>query len=351
MENTGTSPLEVANPSNKTSLETPDLSLEVLNKTQQLIDLGSPSKSPSPSKSRSPTESPKERPSLFRSPSERQSAKIKHSLARSLSLDNKKVTRSKVTDDFEHTELTFGRKPRIKKMVTIKLEEAFKLIPMCTGEDDIYPFINACDMAVNLVEEKCAPTLVKYITTRLSGRALEMIKYKNVTKWAYIKSYLMDAFEDTTTASSLQIQLNSIKMRHGEDVNDYCHRVEKLYYKLCTACTLNKEESEAKIIHETLKEQTLTIFIKGLISPIKIIVKARNPKTLEVAKQLAKTEEIEYNSERDNYMNRNDFSNNRDNYNFTRLNNNNFQRTNNTRNYNTNNHISNFQSDNIYQGG
>ncbi|KAE9528560.1 hypothetical protein AGLY_012135 [Aphis glycines] len=201
MENTGTSPLEVANPSNKTSLETPDLSLEVLNKTQQLIELGSP------------TESPKERPSLFRSPSERQSAKIKHSLARSLSLDNKKVTRSKVTDDFEHTELTFGRKPRVKKMVTIKLEETFKLIPMCTGEDDNYPFINTCDMAVNLVEEKCAPTLVKYITTRLSGRALEMIKYKNVTKWVYIKSYLMDAFEDTTTASSLQTQLNSIKMR------------------------------------------------------------------------------------------------------------------------------------------
>ncbi|KAE9525307.1 hypothetical protein AGLY_014375 [Aphis glycines] len=147
MENTGTSPLEVANPSNKTSLETPDLSLEVLNKTQQLIDLGSPSKSPSP------TENPKERSNLFRSPSERQSAKIKHSLARSLSLDNKKVTRSKVTDDFAHTELTFGRKPRVKKMVTIKLKEAFKLIPMCTGEDDIYPFINACDMAVNLVEE------------------------------------------------------------------------------------------------------------------------------------------------------------------------------------------------------
>ncbi|XP_050065199.1 uncharacterized protein LOC126554140 [Aphis gossypii] len=283
MENTGTSPLEVANPSNKTSLETPDLSLEVLNKTQQLINLGSPSRSPSPSKSPSPIESPKERPSLFRNPSERQSAKIKHSLERSLSLDNKKVTRSKVTDDFEHTELTFGRKPRVKKMVTIKLEEAFKLIPMCTGED-IYPFINACDMAVNLVEEKCAPTLVKYITTRLSGRALEMIKYKNVTKWVYIKSYLSDAFEDTTTASSLQIQLNSIKMRHGEDVNDYCHRVEKLYYKLCNACTLNKEESEAKVIHETLKEQTLNIFIKGLISPIRTIVKARNPKTLEVAK-------------------------------------------------------------------
>ncbi|KAE9525984.1 hypothetical protein AGLY_013926 [Aphis glycines] len=281
---------------------------KVLNKTQQLIDFGGPGKS------LSPTESPKERPNLFRSTSERQSAKIEHSLARSLSLDNKKVTRSKVTNYFEHTELTFGRKPRVKKIFTIKLEEAFKLVPICTGEDDIYPFINACDMAVNLVEEKCAPMLVKYITTRLSGRALEMIKYKNVTKWVYINGYLMEAFEDTPTASrlvigrvlekgvgggalpvftvasaydwfvrrqgivraycvdareELQIQLNSIKMRHGEDVNDYCHTVEKLYYKLCTACTLNKEESEAK---------------------------ARNPKTLEIAKQLAKAEEIEYNS-------------------------------------------------------
>ena len=125
MENTGASPLEVINPSKKTSL---DSSLEVLNKTQQLIDLGNPSKSPSP------IESPSNRPGLFRSPSERQSADIKHNLTRSLSLDQKKVTRSKVTDSFdcfEHTELKFERKPRIKKMVTIKLEEAFKLIPMC----------------------------------------------------------------------------------------------------------------------------------------------------------------------------------------------------------------------------
>ncbi|KAF0722999.1 myb-like protein D [Aphis craccivora] len=155
-------------------------------------------------------------------------------------------------------------------MVTIKLEEAFKFIPLCTGEDDIYPFINACDMAVNLVEEKFAPTLVKYITTRLSGRALEIIKYKNVTKW----SYLTDAFEDTTTATSLQIQLNSIKMCNDEDINDYYN------------------------------------------SPIRRIVKARNHKTLEVAKQLSKAEEVEYKSDRDNnYRYRNDFSNNRDNYN------------------------------------
>ncbi|KAF0750959.1 myb-like protein D [Aphis craccivora] len=195
-------------------------------------------------------------------------------------------------------------------MVTIKLEEAFKLIPLFTLENDIYPFINACDMAVNLVEDKFALTLVKCITTRLCGRASEIIKYKNVTKWINIKN--------TTTSSNLQIRLNSIKYEMiNEDVNDYYHRVEKLYYRLCTAYTINKEEIVAKVIHETLKEQTLVIFIKGLIGPIKTIVKTRNPKTLEVAKQLAKVEEVEFNSDRDNYRYRNDFSNNRDNYNFS----------------------------------
>ncbi|CAI6377551.1 unnamed protein product [Macrosiphum euphorbiae] len=170
------------------------------------------------------------------------------------------VTRSPVTNSFEHQSLGSISKPRTKKMaVTIKLEDAFKLIPICTGIDDIYQFINAYDMAVSLVDTNSAPILVKYIATQLTGRALEMIKYKNVTKWQYIKNYLTDAFEVTTNASSLQLQLNSIRMNHNEDVNDYCHRVEKLYYQLCTVSTLNKEATEARIIHETLREQTLTI--------------------------------------------------------------------------------------------
>jgi len=185
-------------------------------------------------------------------------------------------------------------------MITIRLEDDLKLIPLCTGKDDIYSFVNTCDMAVRLAEDKNAPTLVKYITTRLTERALEMIKYKNVSKWAYIKTYLIDAFEDLTTASSLQIQLNSIRMCQGEDVNEYYHRVEKLYYTLCTVSTLNKVDSEAKVIHETLKEQTLAISIKGLIGLIRTIVKAQCPKTLEIAKQLEKAEEAEFISESEN---------------------------------------------------
>jgi len=40
----------------------------------------------------------------------------------------------------------------ITPAVTIRFKDTFKLIPLCTGEHDIYPFINECHMAINLVE-------------------------------------------------------------------------------------------------------------------------------------------------------------------------------------------------------
>ncbi|CAI6377143.1 unnamed protein product [Macrosiphum euphorbiae] len=89
-------------------------------------------------------------------------------------------------------------------------------------------------------------------------------------------------------------------MNHNEDVNDYCHRVEKLYYQLCTVSTLNKEPAEAKIIHETLRDQTLAVFIKGLVEPIRTIVKSRNAKTLEIAKQIVMSEQVELRLEQEN---------------------------------------------------
>jgi hypothetical protein len=55
------------------------------------------------------------------------------------------------------------------------------------------------------VEKKNVPILIKYITTRLSGRALEAIKYKDTIKLKNIKKYLTDTFKAQHSASALQI--------------------------------------------------------------------------------------------------------------------------------------------------
>lgn len=39
----------------------------------------------------------------------------------------------------------------------------------------------ACDLAVNSVEKIYVPILIQYITTRLSGKVLEIIKYKDLS--------------------------------------------------------------------------------------------------------------------------------------------------------------------------
>lgn len=66
--------------------------------------------------------------------------------------------------------------------VVFKLNEAIRLISHYSGENDIYQFINACDLAVNPIEKINAPLLVCYITTKSSDKKLEIIKYKDSFK-------------------------------------------------------------------------------------------------------------------------------------------------------------------------
>lgn len=145
------------------------------------------------------------------------------------------------------------------------------------------------------------------------SKALEIIKYKDLFKWVDIRKYLKEALELLYSASSLELKINSIKMNHGKSVNSYTDRVKKkLFFKLCLIYTLNKSEAEAKIIREQLKEQTFALYIKELNKPIKVMFNVRNPKTIEKAKSIPNTEELEFNPEEEtqNIFNTNKYYNN-----------------------------------------
>jgi len=109
--------------------------------------------------------------------------------------------------------------------------------------------------------------------------------------------------------------------------------------------TSGKKETECKIIEDQLKEQALALYIKGFIKPIKVMLKARNPTTIEEAKGIAMCEELEFNSEKET----NNLLNDNKRYN------NNSLRTNNTNNnYNNrpnpnNNRFNNYNNKNAYQ--
>ena len=100
-------------------------------------------------------------------------------------------------------------------------------------------------------------------------------------------------------------------MRNWKNVN----RVEKLYYKLCNLNKINKSHNEPKIIYydRYFKRTNFSSLYKKFNRPIKNIVKARNPSTFKQAKQIEKSEEIEFLSEQKVHEKRNknnNFSNN-----------------------------------------
>ncbi|KAL4154263.1 hypothetical protein QTP88_002088 [Uroleucon formosanum] len=176
------------------------------------------------------------------------------------------------------------------------------MIPTCTGERDVHQFIRAYELACSMVDKEDITILTKFINMKLFDRALEVCRYRDVSKWEGIKLILLDAFEPQRTASSLQVALNSVRMRNNEDVSSYAHRVEQLYFNLCIVSTKDKTPEKFIVITEQLKEQTLVLFLKGLIPNLRTIVKSRNPPTLEAAMQLAKEEETELTSDYDAYQ-------------------------------------------------
>jgi hypothetical protein len=63
-----------------------------------------------------------------------------------------------------------------------------------------------------------------------------------------------------------------------------------------------KQKSDIQPICDTFKDLILTAYITGLIKLIKLMVKARNSNTFELAKQIAKNEELEYKTEKEAHI-------------------------------------------------
>ncbi|XP_060857666.1 GATA zinc finger domain-containing protein 14-like [Metopolophium dirhodum] len=176
------------------------------------------------------------------------------------------------------------------------LDKAVSMIPICTGKKDVAEFINTCEIALNDIAEIDKQLLLKIITSKLAGNALEVTKYRTLDSWEAIKSILQGAFEHKISERALSIGLNTARMAEGESVAKFANRIEELYYKLCAASTVGLNKAEETVVKSQTKKQAMIIFMTGLPNHLYIVLKARSPKSLEECIQMALDEEIEYNS-------------------------------------------------------
>ncbi|KAF0723982.1 protein DDB G0276689-like [Aphis craccivora] len=143
----------------------------------------------------------------------------------------------------------------------------------------------------NIVHTKLGPVRRKQRTKMSSVKAT----IEQVTVIIPVCADAKDLCSITGKAlETLQIGLNSVRMKNDEDVLTYTGRVEQLYHNLCNATLASKTPQEARILRQTLKDQAIAIYINGLEMDLQTISRAKNPETLELAMQMARQLEIEF---------------------------------------------------------
>jgi gas vesicle protein len=168
--------------------------------------------------------------------------------------------------------------------------DALRFIPEYDGQPcNLYLFFNKCELSLGRVKTSIKPILLQAIVAKLSSRALDVVKYRDIKEWGELKFMLEESFGNKKIISFLQLQLNSCKQNRDEDVRSYSLRLEELQYKLISA--INKSETDCKTIADSIKSLSLTIFLEGLNESIKNIVKSRKNDSLAETVQNAIEEE------------------------------------------------------------
>ncbi|KAL4125844.1 hypothetical protein QTP88_010084 [Uroleucon formosanum] len=176
---------------------------------------------------------------------------------------------------------------------TIGLEAALKLLPSTfsgINQEDLEVFFEQCEFAIMCANNRAKARLLQGIMIRLTNKARKAIKSQTINNWNVLKETLKKSLEPKRTTTHLYLELYSSKQRPNEDVASYSSRIESLQTLILEQETSGKTLEAATALENSLKAQTIQVFIEGL-GNLKDFIKARNPSTLDKAIKAAREEE------------------------------------------------------------
>lgn len=181
------------------------------------------------------------------------------------------------------------------KMSEIELNVLIKFIGTFDGSrEKLTPFLNNCRNAINLASSHQSDILLKYILSRLEGKAETACAIKEFTKWSQLEEFLKTQFGDVKHYAYLLSDLQDCKQGRNETVSQYSLRVESCLAKLLTEINISiptrkKDELAGRVA--AMQDLALNVFMIGLQSPLSTVVRCRDPSNLNEAISLATAEE------------------------------------------------------------
>lgn len=173
------------------------------------------------------------------------------------------------------------------------VEHVIRLVPEFSGgiDEKLVFFINACELVIDITPVANHDIMLRTIINRIKGLAYEVVKYEKITNWETLKTLLKNTYDKPTNAAYLQIELFSAKQQTKETLIEYVNKIRNLVQAVSEGSTQGKNASDALAIQNNIREQALVVFLEGISDRIKMMVKSKNPKTLEQAIQIAIVED------------------------------------------------------------
>ncbi|KAL4154355.1 hypothetical protein QTP88_000234 [Uroleucon formosanum] len=99
----------------------------------------------------------------------------------------------------------------------VTLETAMRIVPNFDGSnsEEAYRFIKACDFAMRIIDSGQRDTLVQGLLTKLSGRALRSVRYKDIISYQEFRKNIVEISDTRKLLPQLQMKLLTCKMNAG----------------------------------------------------------------------------------------------------------------------------------------
>lgn len=170
--------------------------------------------------------------------------------------------------------------------------------PYDGSREHLNSFIIKCTNAMDLATDVQKPMLFKYIINSLEGKAATTCSIREFNDWTQLKDFLKTQFSEHKHYTHLLTELQDCKQGVNETVSQFSLRVETSLFNLLTEITLaNYPQKEIPGRIASMEDLALHHFLMGLLPRISNIVRARSPKNLNSAVNLAMSEEKIQNSQ------------------------------------------------------
>lgn len=107
------------------------------------------------------------------------------------------------------------------------------MIPKFDGYKlDFYNFLDNCDLAQSIANNRQKSILLTLIKSKICGNARTHIRNREFDYWEDLREYLVETYSERRSHAQWQLELSLCKQEHKESVTAYAHRLENCLVRL-----------------------------------------------------------------------------------------------------------------------